>query len=310
MARAALKEVVERQGGERRVSARAAAADDHALAVDQPSLRQEPGSVDAVVDVDDAPVALETVAIGAAEAGAAAVVHVEHRNAAAGPVVCRETERTRRGGGRAAMALDEQRRLFVRWTCIVGIVRRIEQAESRISTFCGKFHGLDRCEIGGDAGSGFVENVRRLLQCPVPAGIQVERDDAGSKRRRPGNEHDPIAFSLHRGVLRERRLQRLQCPRREIDRHQFAEPCLRARTDDAVRPGEGVGGHAERPLRLSELRRHGRNRARGARRKLVSVQVPPARPVGDEDDAGPVGRPLGLKDRFRRASCDLPAARR
>ena len=42
-------------------------------------------AADAVLDVDDAPLALQAIAIRPAVAGAAAVIHVEHREAAAGP---------------------------------------------------------------------------------------------------------------------------------------------------------------------------------------------------------------------------------
>jgi hypothetical protein len=45
--------------------------------------------------VDHAPVQLQTVAVGAAESGASAVVHVEHRNAAAGPILNAKIERAR-----------------------------------------------------------------------------------------------------------------------------------------------------------------------------------------------------------------------
>ena len=78
----------------------------------QPRSARNFRAVDAVVDVDDAPVAVESLAVGAAKAGAAAVIHVEHRDAAARPVLDAEVERRGGGRGRATMALDEQRRLF------------------------------------------------------------------------------------------------------------------------------------------------------------------------------------------------------
>src|SRR5258708_21474573 len=83
----ALKEVAEGQGRQSRVAAGAATADDASLAVD-PTLRcQEPRAGDAIVDVDHAPLQLQTVAVGAAESGASAEVDVEHRNAPAHPII-------------------------------------------------------------------------------------------------------------------------------------------------------------------------------------------------------------------------------
>src|SRR5262249_47865777 len=109
IAGAAAEEVVEYQRGKRGVAAGAAAADDDALGGDEPASDEEAGAVEAVVDVDDAPVAMQPVAIGAAEAAAAAVVDVKHRDAAARPVLGGETEAARCRRGRAAMALHQQR---------------------------------------------------------------------------------------------------------------------------------------------------------------------------------------------------------
>src|SRR5262244_237347 len=129
----ALKEVAEGQCRQGRVAAGAAAADDASLAVDPPLRRQEPRAGDAIVDVDHAPIQLQTVAVGAAEAGASAVVHVEHRDAAARPILNAQIERARCGGRRSAVALDEKRRLLLRPRHIVWIARRIEQAEGCFS---------------------------------------------------------------------------------------------------------------------------------------------------------------------------------
>src|SRR5262249_60923189 len=83
----ALKEVAEGQRRQGRVAAGAAAADDASHGID-PSLRcQEARASDAIVDVGHAPVELQPVTVGAAESGASTVVHVEHRNAAAVPIL-------------------------------------------------------------------------------------------------------------------------------------------------------------------------------------------------------------------------------
>jgi hypothetical protein len=77
--RAGGEDVVERERGQRRVAAGAAAPDGEPGRVDVAALDQESGAGDAVVDVVDAPGAVERLAVGAAVAGAAAVVDVQDR---------------------------------------------------------------------------------------------------------------------------------------------------------------------------------------------------------------------------------------
>jgi hypothetical protein len=87
MACAAREIVPERERCQRRIAASAVAGNDTALSIHQALRREELRSIDAVVDVDDAPGEVQAVAVRAAIAGAAAVVHIEHRDAPAGPVV-------------------------------------------------------------------------------------------------------------------------------------------------------------------------------------------------------------------------------
>src|SRR5262249_15409478 len=113
IAASALKEVAEGQRRQSRVAAGTAAADDASLAVDSPLRCEEWRAGEAIVDVDAAPTQLQPVAVGAAKPGAAAVVHVEHGDAAARPILNAQIERARRGGRRSAVALDEKRRLLL-----------------------------------------------------------------------------------------------------------------------------------------------------------------------------------------------------
>ena len=76
--------------------------------VDQADLGEMAHGVSAVVDVGDAPLAVEGPPIGAAVAGAAAVVDVEHRKTAAGPVLGAKIERRAGSRGGAAMAFDQE----------------------------------------------------------------------------------------------------------------------------------------------------------------------------------------------------------
>src|SRR5215469_3116064 len=69
VARPACEDIAERQRSERRESAGAAAGDDRARPIDQTLPGEEFDAAHRIVDVDDAPVEVETIAVGAAESG-------------------------------------------------------------------------------------------------------------------------------------------------------------------------------------------------------------------------------------------------
>src|SRR5262249_43959016 len=83
---AGLEQVAGGERAQRGVAAGAAAGDGQARPVDLAARDEVAGAVFTVLDVDDAPLALEPIAVGAAVAGAAAVVDVQVGEAAAGPV--------------------------------------------------------------------------------------------------------------------------------------------------------------------------------------------------------------------------------
>src|SRR5258708_33276485 len=114
IARAGPEDVVEGQGGEGGVAAGAAAADHQAVRVGASGADEVTSAIDTILDIDDAPLSIETVAIGAPIAAAAAVIHIEHADAAARPILDPQGERRRPRGGPAAMALDPERWLLAR----------------------------------------------------------------------------------------------------------------------------------------------------------------------------------------------------
>src|SRR5215212_12046241 len=87
MARAGSERIPERKRAERRVAARAAAGDHQPFAINEPTLSEVQRPVDAVVDVDDTPRPLEVTTVFSPVARAPAVVHVEHGDPTAGPVL-------------------------------------------------------------------------------------------------------------------------------------------------------------------------------------------------------------------------------
>ena len=205
---AALEEIAK---GERRqscVAAGAAAADDDARCVHQSAFCQEFGAVHAVVHIDDAPIELEPIAVFAPESRAAAVVDVKHRNAAAGPELGAEIERARRRRGRPAMTFDEQGRPLIRIADIVGIVRRIEQSKCRLAAGGREFDWLDLGQVAGDPQFSAVEQVGRLFEDAILAGLQVERYDGRRPIRGAAAKHHAIVVSAYRSEFREPRLDR------------------------------------------------------------------------------------------------------
>ena len=70
------------QSGE---AAGAAASNDQAVAIGQTAFDQILRAGDAIVDIDDAPLAFQCIAVFPAETAAAAVIDVEHAETAAGP---------------------------------------------------------------------------------------------------------------------------------------------------------------------------------------------------------------------------------
>src|SRR5262245_4804711 len=222
----ALKEVAEGQRRQGRVAAGAAAADDASLAVDPPLRCEEPRAGDAIVDVDHAPTQLQTVAVGAAEPGASAVVHVEHRNAAARPVLNAQIERARGGRRWPAVALDEKRRPLLRPGHIVRTAGRIDQAEGRFPSGGREFHAFDPREVVAQMQVSTIENVSRLLQHGVPTGREIECDDAGGMIRRTGAKYRALAHSAHRTEFRERRGDRCEPFIRQIEHGEAAKPSL------------------------------------------------------------------------------------
>src|SRR5205085_7751030 len=116
--------------------------DHRALAIGEPLGHGMTGGLDAIVDIDDAPFAFEPAAIGAAIPGAAAVIDVEHGNAAAGPVLNAQIQDRTRRGGWTAMAFDDKRRLLAGWRRIVGVLWRIVIAVRGEPVLCRKHEVL------------------------------------------------------------------------------------------------------------------------------------------------------------------------
>src|SRR6185503_10085125 len=96
-------------------------------------------AVHAIVNVNDAPGAIQSLAILASVTGAASIIHIQHSKSAAGPKLSAEHQHRDRGGSRSAMAFHQQRWFFVRGRAEVGILWSIEKAMSRAAIFSWEF---------------------------------------------------------------------------------------------------------------------------------------------------------------------------
>src|SRR6185437_8381570 len=128
---ARLKGIAEGDRAERRIAARAAAGDGQPLAIHQPLRRQIARAIDTVIQVYHAPLALQAVAIGAAIAGAAAIVHIEDGEATARPVENTGVDDPHDLRGGAARAHDTWRRQVACGRHILKMARAVEDTVGR-----------------------------------------------------------------------------------------------------------------------------------------------------------------------------------
>ena len=97
------------------------------------------------------------------------MVYLQHRDAAACPVLDAEAQRARCRRGRAAVTLEEQRCSLVRRAGIVGVVRWIIKTMSCVADGGREFDCLDAAEIIGDAEIGAIEDIGSLLEYAILA---------------------------------------------------------------------------------------------------------------------------------------------
>ena len=111
-------------------------------------VRQIIGAGDAILNVDDTPLALQLFTVFPPISGAAAVIDIEDRKAAAGPVLNREAERATGRGRWAAVAFYDQRGFFRCRRLPVGIMRAIIKTVGDIAAACEKLNGPRLAKIG------------------------------------------------------------------------------------------------------------------------------------------------------------------
>ena len=183
VAGASLELGAKREDAQGRVAACTPAGDGEAIAVHEAALCEETGTVDAIVDVDDPPLAVQPFAVTPTVAGAPAVVDVQHRDATTGPILPVRRVGRARGRGWTTVAHHQQRRLLALWGDGVTVLRSIEKGVSREAVLGGELNRLRRREVGLVCDGA--RTPLHDIECP---GRQVEVHQHGCQRRRRGRE--------------------------------------------------------------------------------------------------------------------------
>ena len=285
----------ERERGERRVAAGAAAADRQPGGVHRAALHEEPGRGDAVLDVRDPPPATERVAVRPSVAGRAAIVHVHDGDPPGGEE--RSVERQGRGrrAGRPAVREHQERRQLAVGRAMGGVGRGEEERAGNRPVARGKgdrFGVWQHRRVQGDCQRPG-EDPRRLGRRRVHAQDDAPVVWSGHDR------HRHVAGHAQPLELRERRVELDNGPI-GIDAEEMVGAVAARDGEDGAVGTEGIRRPPEDPGRIAKLGVHGRKiagRAHDPVRAVECVEVPPARLVPDGvQDACRAPRCLGHAD--------------
>ena len=265
IARAGLEHVGERgQRRQRREPAGAAAANDEPPRVGLALCREELRGADAVGDVDDTPLPVEPLAVGAAKAGTAAVVHVGDREAAAGPELDGVVEsRIGRGHG-AAVADDDERRPVAGHGRAIAVARCVVKQLRGAIAVGGKPERFRHRHVPGvdrRAGHG--------AQHAHGAGFDVDRDYGIGRRGTARHEHYFIRRRSQPGTRLELGYQLAEPAGIEVGAAQVPPAFAGVRHDQPRGARERPRRSAEDPLRTAGFGVGGRSGLDRKNRGLV-----------------------------------------
>ena len=294
-----------REQGQHRVAARAATAHGHSRGVDAPGGRQRIDGRHRVLHVHHAPGAVQVLAVGAAKPRAAAVIDVDHREAAARPELLARVELRSGVAGRATVQHHHQR-----WrpggSSHRGVARRMEEGVG-LAGLAGR-----PCRGGKDDGLGHRDLVRlqRALagaaQHLAASAPRVDRLERG-QRVRVGCDgmHAPVRQHADRPQGDGRQIDGRGGPARQIDEVEFVERVARDPRHGAALIEQCVARESQVPQGSAEIGGQARDCAHAA--GLEHLQVPPAALVREKVQV-PVRPPLRFEHRDARASRHCPQA--
>ncbi len=288
--RAGSEHLGDRQRHQHGEAAGGPAADDGASRVDPALLPQPAHDSDTVVDVDDAPRPLEPVAVGPAVAGGAAVVHVDHGEAAARPELL--THRERGHGVRRGTPVDHHDQ---RWQLPlegqhVGVGRPVEvrvrrqPAASRELDVLGPGEPLRADAQVPHRAEGLLV-VPGVIDLAAPHRGLLDRGRADVDHRRTRGRDVGDTGAAHRQVA-DRGVA--------LEQAQPVGALVQDREHDPAVTEEGIAPRSEDPFRLPHVPRlveHLLDSTLGG----PAVERPPVLAVGAEPQRA-VGRPARLAD--------------
>src|SRR5437660_9183905 len=113
-----------------------------AIAIDQATFHQVLCAIDAVIDINNAPLSIEPLAILPAIASATTIIYIQQGKAPASPELPVQTEGAGDGTCWATVAFDNQWRKLSGGRDIIGVVRRVEESMGSESIFRWKLYRL------------------------------------------------------------------------------------------------------------------------------------------------------------------------
>ena len=262
--RASGRELVrERQRADGRVPARASTGDQQPVGIGFSLVHEKASRIDAVLQVDDAPLAVQPLAVGASVAGRSSVVDVDDGETSTRPELRVQAEHRARARRRAAVAHHDQRRQLAFGRGVLGAHGRVEE---RMGGEVVLGRELDRTRQG---------EVRRRPRAPGRSVVaspslrsrrRAGRSRSGSWPSRPRRPRSSLprprtGSTARRTAARDPRA----CPSRDrAARTSFGRAGRRRRRSDR-RPGMRTSA-TRRPMRDSRTRPPPRT-ARSAHRR-------------------------------------------
>src|SRR6185503_9100602 len=205
-------------------------------------------AVHAIVNVNDAPGAIQALAILASVTGAASIIHIQHSKSAAGPKLSAKHQHRDRGGSWSAMALHQQRWFFVRRRAEIGVLWSIEKGVSRAATLSREFYGFCVRDV-----SGIELKIICALQNFLSTCLEIEFNDRERLGRRAGAEDRAAGRSMNKRYFGVRRVERFQPFRVRVDGREMPDAALNIGADDSIFRFESECGKTKYPKRRAKL---------------------------------------------------------
>src|SRR6185295_6100881 len=181
-------------------------------------------------------------------AGTAAIVHIQHRKTAAGPVLDRKAQRRRSGRRWSTMTLHDQRWLFILRSAVIGILRWIKETVRGEPALSRK---LDRARHRKVPRINF--QIIRPAQYFKLARVYIKFHDCHDNGRPTTAKHRLPVCGPDELNVRIRTIDRRQLPALHIYSRKRRNTLIDVTTNNRLRRSKSVGRHRKDPLRHPQL---------------------------------------------------------